>query len=288
MSFRLTNEEAGMMLERLLRRVSVSRGRIMFSWLMLTVLLLAGSSASADDFDAATRQNQLKARQVLDAMVQALGGEAWLTMQNRLYEGRRSGFYRGNPTGAIVDYFEYHKFPDQDCTQFTKKRDVVTIITGQEGWEVTYRGKRALPKEQLDGALRRRDHSIEIAIKIWLKDPKTILFYDGQRTVQRHLADKVRIISPENDSITIETDSENHLPVRRSFQWRDPLYKDKNESAEEYDDYHTISGFATPFTITDYENGDMTGQRFLYRARYNVALPPDIFDADRTAARIKK
>ena len=33
-------------------------------------------------------------------------------------------------------------------------------------------------------------------------------------------------------------DVQTHLPLRRSFQWRDPLYKDKNTDAEEYDDYH--------------------------------------------------
>ncbi len=96
-----------------------------------------------------------------------------------------------------------------------------------------------------------------MAIKVWLKDPRTVLFYDGQRTVQRHLADKVAS-SSENDSITIETDAQSHLPIRRSYQWRDPIYKDKNETSEEYDDYHAFGGFQTPFTITNYENGEMS------------------------------
>jgi hypothetical protein len=41
-------------------------------------------------------------------------------------------------------------------------------------------------------------------------------------------------------------DVQTHLPLRRTFQWRDPVYKDKNLDAEEYDDYHTIDGFPTP------------------------------------------
>ncbi len=32
-----------------------------------------------------------------------------------------------------------------------------------------------------------------------------------------------------------------HLPLRRSYFWRDPVYKDKNEETEEYDDYHNIN-----------------------------------------------
>src|SRR5664279_5942664 len=216
------------MLQKLLLMVSGSRRHAAFAGIfMLAALLLAPHPAPAQDTDAAVIANQKRAREVLDQMVQALGGSAWMTMKLRYSEGRRTAFYHGNPTGGIVDSFEYHVFPDQDCIQFTKKKDVVTIITGQQGWEITYRGKRDLPKEQLETALRRRDHPVEVAIKVWLKDPRTILFYDGQRTVQRHLADKVRIVNFENDSITIEMDAESHLPVRRTFQWRDPLYKDK-------------------------------------------------------------
>ena len=36
-------------------------------------------------------------------------------------------------------------------------------------------------------------------------------------------------------------DIQTHLPLRRSFQWRDPEFHDKNTDAEEYDDYHTVT-----------------------------------------------
>jgi hypothetical protein len=106
--------------------------------------------------------------------------------------------------------------------------------------------------------------------------------------VERHLADQTTLINSENDSITIQTDAETHLPLRRSWQWRDPLYKDKNTDAEEYDDYHLVEGFPTAFTITRYHNGDMTNQRFLYHAGYNVPSTPDMFNPDQAAAKIKK
>jgi hypothetical protein len=253
----------------------------------LLFLFVAPVSAQSND-DLSIKQNDQKARAVLSAMVQALGGDAWTNMQNRYLEGRRSSFYRGDPTGGIVDFYEYHQYPDKDCTLYTKKRDVAEMLIGQNGWEITYRGKKPWPADELDSGLRRRDHSIEVALKVWLKDPRTVLFYDGQSLVQRHLADKVRLISAENDSITIEIDAQTHLPIRRSYQWRDPLYKDKNEASEEYDDYHVFGGVQTPFTITNYKNGEMSDQRFLYKGNYNVAIPPEIFDVDKMAAKLKK
>lgn len=233
--------------------------------------------------------NSRKARAALDAMVQALGGDRWLNLQNTYIEGRTSGFYQGKPTGAIGDFYWYHVFPDKDRVELTKKRDVVDIFLGKnEGWEITYRGKRALPPEEKDDFFRRRDHSIETAIKVWMNDPGTMLLYDGQSLAERHLADQVTLISSTNDSITIQMDADTHLPLRRTFQWRDPVYKDKNEDVEEYDDYHVVDGIPTPFGITRFHNGDMTNQRFIYKAAYNVQLPSNAFDVDATTAKIKK
>ena len=238
-----------------------------------------------DDDDA-------KCRRLLAAMVDALGGQKWLTLQNTYLEGRTSGFYQGKPTGAITDFFSLRTPPTpqsqgQERIEFTKKRDVVSIYNPTEAWEITFRGKKALPEEQAQDYFRRRDHSVETAILVWLKDPQTVLLWEGQTVAERHLTDQITLISVANDAITLQLDTETHLPLRRVFRWRDPVYKDKNEEVDAYDDYHTITGIATPFTITRFHNGDMINQRFLYRAAYNVPVAPDAFNADAASAKIK-
>jgi hypothetical protein len=232
--------------------------------------------------------NQKKAKATLDAMVAALGGQRWLTLVSSMQQGRTSGFYQGKPTGATSEFYEIQKFPDQTRIELGKKRDVFEIISGDQAWEITYKGKKELPKEQVQELIRRREHSIRIAVTVWLNDPRTVLIYGGQNLVERHLADQTTLINSENDSITIQTDAETHLPLRRSYQWRDPLYKDKNTDAEEYDDYHLVDGLPTPYTLTRYHNGDMTNQRFLTHAAYDVPLAPDMFNPDVAASKIKK
>jgi hypothetical protein len=264
--------------------------RILAATILLASLASSAHASLAQNAneDAVAKANEQKARATLAAMVQALGGDRWLTLKDETYEGRTSSFYQGKPTGGISDFFDYRRSPDQERIELGKKRDVVEFFLGTEGWEVTYRGKKALPQEQVDDFIRRRDHSVGTAVRVWLKAPGTIVIYDKQSLVERHLADQVTLISAANDSITIETDAQTHLPIRRTFQWRDPLYKDKNEEAEEYDDYHTVNGIPTAFTITRFHNGDMTNQRYLYRAAYNSNFPDNMFDVDATAAKIKK
>ncbi len=260
--------------------------RVMALGLLLAPLLCAQTPVPS--VASAPTDNSKQARAVLDAMVKALGGDAWLNLQDTYYEGRTSSFYQGRPTGIVIDYYAFHEFPDKDRTELTKKKNVIEMFVGNQGWEITYKGKRAIPDKDRDEFLRRRDHSIEIAIRVWLKDPHTLLIYDGQKLAERHLSDQVTLISSTNDSITIQTDADTHLPLSRTFEWRDPVYKDKNVEVEEYADYHTIQGFPTAFSITRFHNGDMTNQRFLSKAGYNFPMPTYMFNPDAAAAKIHR
>jgi hypothetical protein len=145
-----------------------------------------------------------------------------------------------------------------------------------------------MDKEQLEDFVRRRDHSIETAVKVWLKDPNTILVYEGQHLAERHLAEQVTLISADNEAITILMDTQTHLPLRRSFQWRDPVYKDKNTDAEEYDNYRTVDGFPTPYSISRFKNDEMVRQYYVTKVSFNQQLPADFWSVDAAERRIKK
>jgi hypothetical protein len=233
-------------------------------------------------------KNAKQARAALDAMLHAMGGSAWLNIQSQYREGHIAAFSHGNPDPGTTEYYEFHQWPDHDRIEYTKHRDVVQFYLGRQGFEVTYRGKKPLDKDIVDDYLRRRDHSVETAIKVWLKDPNTILVYEGQHLAERHLAEQVTLISAQNEAITILIDSQTHLPLRRTFQWRDPEYHDKDSDAEEYDDYHVVDGFPTPYTISRYKNDEMIRQYFVTRVSFNQNLPSDFWDADAVARKIKK
>ncbi len=257
---------------------------------LLLCLPIAGPSQtpqpqnSTDDAE----KNAAQARAALDAMVKAMGGDAWLNMKNQVRQGHLAAFFQGKPDPGTTKFWEFHSWPDHDRIEYTVHRDVVQFYIGREGSEVTYRGKKPLPQDQVDDFLRRRDHSVETAVKVWMKDPKTILIYEGQRLAERHLADQVTLISAQNEAITIQMDAQTHLPLRRIFQWRDPVYKDKNTDAEEYDDYHDVNGIPTAYTITRFKNDDMARQLFLDKVTYNQDLPSDFWNVDAAAHRIKK
>ena len=160
--------------------------RILNAALALTALLAPGAMR-AQNADQTATKNAEQARAALDAMVQALGGQAWLNIKNMERQGHIAAFFQGSPDLGTEQTFEFHQWPDHDRIDVTKHRDVVEFFVGRQGWEVTYRGKKPLDKDIVDDYLRRRDHSIETAVKVWMKDPNTILIYEGQHLAERHL-----------------------------------------------------------------------------------------------------
>ena len=253
----------------------------------------ASDIPSAAPASAAPGQSDTdRGRQLIDQMIAALGGEMWLNRATIQLDGRTSSFFHGEPNPSITEYHEQRRLalngqPEADRIGFLtergmiepgKKIDVVQIWTAGNGSEITYKGQTALPKEQVEDYYRRRAHSIEEVVHNWLKAPGVMVVSEGTVMVVRRLADRVTVLTADNDAVTLELDATTHLPLRRTFRWRNPQFKDYDEESETYDDYHTIQGLPTPLTITRYHNGEMSNQRFLTRVVYNLPLAPSLFD----------
>jgi hypothetical protein len=247
---------------------------------------------SAAPKPAAGETTDQRGRKLLDQMLEALGGDAWLHRKNVKELGHLARFFRGAPTGIVVDFTTIHQFADGDRPEAQrigfitdksmilpgKKIDIVQIWTANAGREVTYKGNTALPQDQVDDFYRRQNHSIESIFRVWLKSPGVMVVAEGSTMVERRLTERVSILSANNDAVTLDIDASTHLPRRRTFETRNPKFKDIDEDAEEYDDYHTIQGLPTAFTLTRYHNGDMASQTFFSKIEYDVNLPPGTFD----------
>ena len=230
-------------------------------------------------------------RKVLDEMVTALGGAAWTGRTTERLEGHGATFYKGLPNPYESQFEEYLRIQPfgerivivskQGVIIPTTKRDVAEIWTADGGYEVSYHGRKELPKIDVEDFQRRRMHSIDAAVLDWLKRPDTIVTYEGVEMDERREVERVSLLTADNDAITLGIDRETHLPRSRSFQFRNATYKDFDTDLERYDDWQSEGGIMTALTITRYRNGDMVSQRFLSKVQYGVTIAPDLFDPDR-------
>ena len=248
---------------------------------------------SAAPSDGGQSESQ-RGRTLINQMITALGGDAWLNRKFMIVEAHGSSFFRGEPNPYIIEFREFHRFaasgqPEAERVGFLtprgmilpgKKIDVVQIWKDNHGYEVTYKGKTDLPKDQVEEFYRRRVHSIEEVVRSWINAPGVMIIAEGTTMVERRTADKVTVLSANNDAVTLELDANTHLPLRRTFQYRNQQFKDFDDDAEDYADYHTIQGIPTAMTITRYKNGDMVNQSFITKVTHNDPSDPSMFDLD--------
>jgi len=267
-----------------------------FTFLLLTALALGQSAPSpamgtnpdqqaTNNYDQSAssipvdQENVKKAQAVLNAGIQALGGDAYLNWKTMTQEGRAYSFHHGQPNSLGTVFWRFKEFPDKERVELTKQRDVVDIFSGDNGYEVTYKGVRNLEeKDELTPYLRRRHYSLDLVLRQWLHEPGVALFYEGQTVAAQKEADQVTIMNAKNEAVTLYFDINTHLPVKKSFTWRDPTDKERNVEEEIYDNYRLTQGVMTAFDLTRTFNGDMSAQSFLTAASYNQPIDANFFD----------
>jgi len=224
------------------------------------------------------QENARKAKAIVDQALQALGGQTYLTIRDREQQGRGYGFHHGQPTGGGGVFWSFTEFPDKERVEVTKERDIAELYVGNKGWEITYKGPHPLDPKDLEDYLRRRRFSLETVLRTWVNDPSVVLLYEGAANAAQHPASQITLINSQNESVTLYFDTDTHLPVKKSFSWRDPVDRQKNIEEEVYENYRAVSGVIAPYNITRYFNGDMASQRFLNSVSINQGLDPAMFD----------
>ena len=242
--------------------------------------------------------NARKARAVIDQTIQALGGQPYLTYENRSETGRYYPLYHGHTNSTGIPYNYYVQYPDRDRFEVlrlkdihiipgaidvggvkSKKIDLVLIHNGDKGYEETYKGTAAQDKLDLENYLRRRQHSLEWVFRKWIRDPNVAWFYEGQSVITGKECEGVTLLNNQDDSVSVYLDLNTHYPVKISYSWRDPKDKQKNVEDEVYDSYKLVQGIWTPHSITRYFNGETSQQRFINTAGYNLKLADSMFEA---------
>jgi hypothetical protein len=218
-----------------------------------------------------------KARQIVDRGIQALGGNAYLTIHDIEEQGRGWGFHHGQSTGGDL-FWSFYEYPDKERVEYTKERDVARVFVGDKGYEITYRGPRPVEQKDLTDYLRQRHYALDVVLRTWVNDPGVIFLYEGNAIAAQHPAEQVTLINAKNESVTLDFDAGSHLPIRKAFEWRDPVDRQKNLEEEIYDNYRQISGVMVPFNVTRLFNGDMSRQRFVFAATINQPLDEAMFN----------
>jgi hypothetical protein len=235
----------------------------------------AEAKTSAPTEDKSTR----KAKEIVAQGIQALGGDAYLNIRDREQRGRGSTLHHGQQTGTTVLFWMFSEFPDKERIELTEQRDVSYLYVGNKGYEITYRGPHPVEDKDLVDYMRQKHYSLDTVLRTWVKDPAVLFLYEGNALAAQHEAYQITLINSKDESVTLYFDVNTHLPIKKTFTWRDPVDKQKNLEEEIYDNYRFVTGgVMAPFNVTRYFNGDMSRQRFFFEVTINQGLDQAMFD----------
>jgi hypothetical protein len=234
-------------------------------------------------------QAEKRGKQLIDQAVQALGGENFLNMQDRIETGRAYSYYRDQISGLSIAkiYTRYitvapgksgEEVAQREREAFGKNEDSSVLFTENGGWEINWRGSKELEKERLD---RYRDTTLRNVLYIFrqrLKEPGMIFESRGAEVFENKPVDIVDITDSQNRVVTVYLHQSTKLPVRQLYAHHNALTKERDEEVTLFSRYRDVGGGVQwPLQMRRERNGDKTYEIFSESVSINQNLTDDLF-----------
>jgi hypothetical protein len=245
--------------------------------LILSLVLAAGG------LYAETAQERGK-RVVYEAL-QAVGGKAFLSMEDRVESGRAYSFFRQELQGLSIAriYTRYlTPVPGQPSVRERQnfgKDEYSGVLFNQEGaWEITFRGARLLEPKRIenwrDGTLR----NIFYILRQRLNEPGMDFYSRGSDLYENLPVEIVDITDANGLTVTVYFSSSTKLPVRQVLKRRNSEYKDFDTEETLFAKYRDVGGGVMwPFTIRRSRNGEKLYEIYSESVQINKNLKDDLF-----------
>jgi hypothetical protein len=259
-------------------RLILSRGRQgagVRLGLALCVLAVAAGAAES---------HQERGRRVVNEALQAVGGETYLKMEDRVESGRAYSFYREQLSGlSIAKIYTRYLVPDpghlsvRERQAFGKNEYTAVLFTEMGGWELSFRGARPVTDlryaQYLDSTLR----NIFYILRERLDEPGLSFYSQGSDIFQNVPVEIVDITDADNRTVTVYFSQSTKLPVRQYFKRRNEELKDWDEEVMLFTKYRDVGGVKWPFDIHRERNGEKVYEIFSDSVEINKDLTDDLF-----------
>jgi outer membrane lipoprotein-sorting protein len=220
------------------------------------------------------------AKSVFDAMVQALGGKAFLDVKEYQFSGRFFRFNRGE-VGALDLYAELVRVPDKRRLEFGKENEKrLEINDGENGWIVTPPEKRngtpdvqPQPARQTQAFLDEIETSFEYVTRFLINAPRTSLVNAGSDLVEYKRVDVLEFRDVDKNLLRIYVDRQTHLPIKVQMRRAD----ESSVLEKTWANWHKFDGVMTPLMEVQYKDGVKIMELRIEKVAYNPGFADSLF-----------
>jgi hypothetical protein len=228
-----------------------------------------------------------RGRAVIDDALRALGGEKFLSMQDRVESGRAYSFYREELSGLSIAkiYTRYltvaagksgEELGVRERQAFGKAEESAVLFLETGGFEISYRGSKAMAQDRYDRYKDSTLRNIFYILRQRLNEPGLTFESRGADVVDNQPVEIVDI-----------DDAQNRL-VRQIYARRDPLTKEKIDEVSLFNRYRDAGGVQWPHQILKERNGEKIYEIFSETVKINSDLTDSVFNVPAPAPERKK
>jgi hypothetical protein len=277
--------------------------------LLMAVVLLGPVRAGAQNPDTIPpEESQARAKKILNQLMQAMGGPAYLGMKERACDGRRALIGHNGELAGFVQFKDAWEFPDKNRTDYIAHARntllgymigvqdldlshgglVITVFDGDHGWTMDRGGVSDMPEDSLAEFQAAVQRSPDNLLRLGLKNPELSFRWGGLDTVDLREVDWVEIGDREDRTYRLAVDRNTHLLVRSMVRVQDENTRDFREDVSIYTNYQAKNGVQIPMQITRERDGRRIAQIFYDACQVNPTLPADFFTREALVQRFKE
>jgi hypothetical protein len=165
-------------------------------------------------------QSAAKAKELLQQMVAAMGGPAYLNARDRDCTGRLSNFGSSGDLTGFGYIRDIWKYPDKHRTEYSKQANVMDVYNGNQAWTLDKAGVHDLPEDAAQNFQEGLKRSIDYLLRYRMNEKGLIFRYGGAAIVDLKQADWVEIADSEQRTLRVAIDRSTHLPIRSTVSLR--------------------------------------------------------------------
>jgi hypothetical protein len=277
--------------------------------LLVVVALLCGGVGHAQNPDTiAPDESTAMAKRILNQVIQAMGGQAYLGMSSRECDGRRALIGHNGELSGYISLKDYWQYPDKDRVDYiahsrntllgfiigvqdldiTKGGEVITLFSGDQGWIMDRGGVSEMPVTSVSQFQEAVKQNVDNLLRIKIKAERTLYHWGGLGTVDLHPVDWVEVTDADGVTMRLAVDRSTHLLVRSVVTSQDEELNQSREDVAIYSNYQLKGGVQMPMQITRERDGRRVLQVFYDECRPNPGLAADFFTREALDQRFKQ
>jgi hypothetical protein len=227
----------------------------------LLILLCTPASAQAD-----------KSTTVVNDMIAALGGKAFLEVREIQSSGKIFGFKNDLQAGSDV-FVDYVKFPDKRRTEYgTYRVKPAEIINGETGWNTDLNKIEAKTPAEAKSLQAAFKTGFQYVARFILNRPGVVMQHVGTEMISFRSNDIIEFRDSGN-LLRLFVDQQSHLPTKLEVRRQGETFVRE----EQFANWHDFQGIRTALFIVRLKDGDREREIRYENVSYNPGMADSLF-----------